>query len=99
MAKIELVVDRDRDMAFDTDGLLGVRLVSELNDRRTEEIVVDQPKGHPHTPLSDRDLLEKMTWLVPDSSLTPQRLLDLCTRLSTIEDVVKLIASCSVDRT
>ena len=52
MAKIELVIDPERDRAFDIEGLLGVRLVAELNDGRTEEIVVRQPRGHPETPFS-----------------------------------------------
>jgi 2-methylcitrate dehydratase PrpD len=64
MAKIELVIDPERDRAFNTQGILGVRLVAELNDGRTEEIIVQQPKGHPDAPLSDAELLEKMTWLV-----------------------------------
>ena len=86
MAKIELVIDPERDRAFDIEGLLGVRLVAELNDGRTEEIVVRQPRGHPETPLSEMELLEKMAWLLQASApaLRPQRLLDLCKRVSTV---------------
>jgi 2-methylcitrate dehydratase PrpD len=77
-----------------------VRLVAELNDGRTEEIIVQQPKGHPDAPLSDAELLEKMTWLVETAApaLAPLRLLDLCHRLSTTEDVVALIESCNIER-
>lgn len=79
--------------AFDTQGNLGVRLVAALTDGRTEEIVVRQPKGHPDAPLSDAELLEKMTWLLPSS---PARLLDACNRPSTSEDVDELVESCRV---
>jgi 2-methylcitrate dehydratase PrpD len=51
-------------------GLLGVRLVAELNDGRSEEIVVRQPKGHPDAPLSDAELQEKLTWLLPPAAKT-----------------------------
>ena len=100
MAKIELVIDPARDRAFDTEGILGVRLVAELNDGRTEDIVVHQPKGHPDAPLSDADLLEKMTWLLqpPATPLAPRRLLDLCNRLATVEDVAELVESWRVER-
>jgi 2-methylcitrate dehydratase len=100
MAKIELVIDPARDRAFDTEGILGVRLVAELNDGRTEEIIVRQPKGHPDAPLSDAELLQKMTWLVESAapSLAPVRLLNLCHRLSTIEDVEKLVDSCNIEQ-
>ena len=100
MAKIELVHDPERDRAFDTRGILGVRLVVELTDGRTEEIIVHQPKGHPDAPLSDAELLEKMGWLLEDLAPpdTPMRLLDLCTRLSTAEDVQELIELCQVTR-
>ncbi|MGE5216543.1 MAG: MmgE/PrpD family protein [Chloroflexota bacterium] len=101
MAKIELVLDPARDKAFDAKGALGVRLVAELHGGRTEEIIVQQPKGHPDAPLSDADLLGKMTWLLqtPASALKPQRLLDLCNRLSTVDDLVELVESCRVKRT
>jgi 2-methylcitrate dehydratase len=101
MAKIELVIDPERDRAFDAQGILGVRLVAELKDGRTVEIVVDQPKGHPDAPLSDAELLEKMTWLMHPGlpALTPQRMLDLCNRLSTADDIVELVESCRVEPT
>ena len=101
MAKIALVIDPARDRAFDTEGILGVQLVAELNDGRTEEIIVHQPKGHPDAPLSDVDLLEKMTWLMATEApaLSPQRLLELCNRLSTIDDVEDLVQICRVEET
>ena len=100
MAKIELVIDPERDRAFDIEGLLGVRLVAVLNDGRTEEIVVHQPRGHPEAPLNETELLEKMTWLLQTSApaLEPQRLLNLCNRLATVEDVVELIDCCRVEQ-
>jgi 2-methylcitrate dehydratase len=96
MAKIELVNDPERDRALDLEGILGVRLVAELADGRTEEIVVRQPKGHPDVPLSDAELLEKLTWLLEGlaPAETPTRLLDLCSRLSTVEDVQELVETC-----
>jgi hypothetical protein len=54
---------------------------------------VRQPKGHPEAPLSDPELLDKMTWLLPSS---PARLLEACHRLSTIEDVENLVELCRV---
>ena len=98
MAKIELVIDPQRDRAFDTEGILGVRLVGEMNDGRLDEVVVRQPRGHPDAPLSDAELLEKMTWLLqtPAPALKAQRLLDLCNRLSTVDDVEELIALCRI---
>ena len=85
---------------MDTGGVLGVRLVAELNDGRTEEVIVRQPKGHPDAPLSDAELIEKMTWLVETAApaLAPQQMLDLCSRLSTVKDVEKLIESCNIER-
>jgi len=59
MAKIELIINPERDRAFDAEGILGVRLVAELNDGRTEEIVVHQPKGHPDAPLSSLESRER----------------------------------------
>jgi 2-methylcitrate dehydratase len=96
MAKIELLIDPERDSAFDAEGMLGVRLVAELIDGRIEEIDIHQPKGHPDAPLSDANLLEKMTGLLSTAApaLTPQRLLDLCRRLSTVEDLAKLLDNC-----
>ncbi len=101
MAKIELIINPERDRAFDAEGILGVRLVAELNDGRTDEIIVQQPKGHPDAPLNDADLLEKMIGLLqtPASKLEPQRLLDLCNRLSTVEDIAALVENCRVEQT
>ena len=99
MAKIELVVDSEMDEAFATRGILGVQLVAELNDGRTEEVAVSQPKGHPDAALSDAELLEKMTQLMQAPALAPQRLLDSCHRLSNVADVEKLVESCRLDPT
>jgi 2-methylcitrate dehydratase len=99
MAKIELAIDSEMDEAFKTRGMLGVRLITELNSGQTEEIVVGQPKGHPEAPLSDAELLEKMSWLMKPkaSSVTPQQLFELCNLLSSSEDVQQLIASSRID--
>jgi 2-methylcitrate dehydratase len=100
MSKIELVRGPERDRALDEERILGVRLVAELNDGRLEEAVVHQPKGHPGSPLSDAELLEKMTSLLEGvaSADTPRRLLDLCNRLSTREDVKDLIEASRLQR-
>jgi HD superfamily phosphodiesterase len=47
------------------------------------------------------ELLEKMAWLLQASApaLKPQRLLDLCKRVSTVEDIVELIDCCRVEQT
>ena len=92
MSKIELVREPERDRAMDKDGILGVRLVAELTDGRVEEAVVRQPKGHPDAPLSDAELLEKMTSLLDGVAPadTPRRLLALCSHLSTPEDLKAL---------
>ena len=101
MGKIELVIDPERDKAFDTEGILGARLVAEMDDGRIEEVVVRQPRGHPDAPLSDADLLEKMTGLLHTTApaLKPQRLLELCNGLSTVEDVAELVESWRVELT
>jgi 2-methylcitrate dehydratase len=101
MAKIELVQDRERDAALDTRGILGVRLVAELVDGHAEEVIIPQPKGHPDAPLSDAELLEKITWLLEEVAPadTPKRLLNLCNRLSTAEDVEELVKTCRLKQT
>ncbi|MGH7825714.1 MAG: MmgE/PrpD family protein [Candidatus Binatia bacterium] len=101
MAKIELVRDPERDRALDTNGILGVRLLVELTDGRTEEITVHQPKGHPDAPLSDAELLEKMNWLLKGLAPTdtPAQLLESCNRLSSAEDARELIETCRISGT
>lgn len=100
MAKIELVRDAERDRALDAQGILGVQLVAELIDGRTEEIIVHQPRGHPDQPLSEAELVQKMTWLLEDlvPPDTPGRLLGLSSRLSTPEDVNGLVEACHVTK-
>ena len=98
MSRIELVVDPERDRAMSEDGLLGVRLVAELEDGSTEEVDVHQPKGHPDASFDEADVLNKMTWLLEDVAApdTPRRLMSLCQRLSSREDVTALIDACRV---
>ena len=100
MSKIELVHESGRDEALDRDGVLGVRLVAELEDGRIQEMEVHQPKGHPDAPLSDADLLEKMTWLLEDVAPpnTASRIFDICGRLSSPEDVTALVEACRLPR-
>jgi 2-methylcitrate dehydratase len=97
MAKIELVVDPHWDSVFAAGGTPGVRLVAELLDRRTEEIIVRRPRGHPDAPLSEAELLEKIGWLLQDRApaLKPRRLLELCDGLSNVDDVEEFIAQWS----
>jgi 2-methylcitrate dehydratase PrpD len=101
MARIELVEDPEMNRAFDTLGILGVRLVADLLDGTTEEIVVHQPKGHPDSPLTEAALLEKVTWLLDGlaPAQTPRQLLDLCNHLVTAKDVEQLVEACAVTPT
>jgi hypothetical protein len=48
--------------------------------------------------LSDAELLEKITWLLEGlaPAHTPGRLLEICNRLSTAEDIQQLIETCKV---
>jgi 2-methylcitrate dehydratase len=98
MAKIQLVEEPERNRSLDLEGKLGVRLIAELIGGGVEEIIVEQPKGHPTAPLTDADLLEKMTWLLEGvaSADTAERLLALCLRLSTVDDIKQLIDACRV---
>jgi 2-methylcitrate dehydratase len=98
MEKIELVNDSEWNRSLDTEGILGVRLTAELTDGTEEEYNVRHPKGHPDAFLSDAELLEKMTWLLDGiaPAHTPERLLDLCRRLSTVDDVNQLVDLCKV---
>jgi len=100
MAKIELHRDPEKDRALDTEGILGVRLVAELADGRVEEVIVHQPRGHPDAPLSEAELAQKMTLLLEDLAPpdAPGRLLELCSRLSTPEDVNELVEACRVTK-
>jgi 2-methylcitrate dehydratase len=98
MSKIELVEEPERNRALDSEGILGVRLVAKLLDGSEQEIAIHQPKGHPDAPLSDAELLEKVTWLLDGvaPAQTGERLSALCTRLSTVADVRQLIEACKV---
>jgi len=100
MAKIELHRDPEKDRALDAAAILGVRLVAELADGRVKEVIVHQPRGHPDAPLSEAELAQKMTWLLGDlvPPDAPGRLLELCSRLSTPEDVNELVEACRVTK-
>ena len=73
--------------------------MAELRDGRAEEAVVHQPKGHPDAPMSDDELLAKMTWLLEDVAPggTPQRIFELCATMSTKDDLDALLAACRLD--
>ncbi len=98
IAKIELIEEPERNLALDAEGMLGVRLVAELTNASAKEITVHQPKGHPDAPLKEPELLDKMTWLLEGvaPAHTPERLVDVCGRLSTAEDVQQLAETCNV---
>ena len=98
-SRIELVREDERDEAHARHGIMGVRLVAELRDGRAEEAVVHQPKGHPDAPMSDDELLAKMTWLLEDvaPSGTPERIFELCATMSTKGDLDALLAACRLD--
>ena len=98
MQKIELVLDRERDLAFMERGVLGVGVEAELTDGRTESIDVRQPRGHPDTPFGQEDLMRKLSWLVEDVAApgTARRLIELCNGMSTKEDLITLINACSI---
>jgi 2-methylcitrate dehydratase len=100
LKKINLIIDPDRDRAFCEQSVLGVRLLAELRDGRTEEVIVHQPKGHPEAPLTEAELLQKFTWLIADvaPALKPERLLDLCMTLSTARDLEAILQSCEVEQ-
>lgn len=98
MSKITLVNDPERNQALDDAGLLGVRLVARLDGGGSQELMIHQPKGHPDTLLSDDELLNKMTWLLEGIAPagTAARLIELCSRLSTVGDVKRLVELCDV---
>ena len=95
-SRIELVREPERDEAYAQRGIMGVRLVAKLTDGRSEEAVVHQPKGHPDAPMSDDELLAKMTWLLEDvaPSGAPERIFDLCQTMTTRDDLDALLAAC-----
>ena len=85
MDRIELVVDLDRDRDFIDNGVFGVRLEARMSDGRSESVEIRQPTGHPDNPMTDQQLLDKMTWLtsglVEDD--VPRRIFDLCMSMDT----------------
>jgi 2-methylcitrate dehydratase len=98
LEKIVLVEEPERNRALDDQGVLGVRLVAEPTAGRAQEVILDQPRGHPDAPLNDAELLHKLTWLLEGiaPAHTATRLLELCYRLSSGDDVKQLIAACNV---
>lgn len=92
MAKLNLIQEPDRDRAFNDDGILGVRLDAELDDGSIVTAEVEQPRGHPDAPLTDAELLKKMSWLLQDGArtVTEEAVFETCATLSTTSDVREL---------
>ena len=76
----------------------GVRLEASLSGGRAETVHVHQPKGHPDDPMTDDQLIAKLTWLTeavaPDS--LPASLFDHCMNMSTHDDLNKLTELCAL---
>ena len=98
MARVQLVVDPDQQRLFEQEARLGCRLVAATRSGRRDEVLVDQPTGHPDRPLSNEELLGKMESLVA-SRLGPgaaQRLLEVCLALphaATVRDVIATVTA------
>ena len=99
MRRIDLVVDPQRERQFVQDGALGVELTAHLANGSVLRAEVRQPKGHPDAPLTDDELLAKMRWLTEDVAPggAAERILDLCMRLESADDIRALIAACDLD--
>ena len=98
MDRITLVVDPDMDAAFAERNIYGVRLEAALTGGRSELIQVHQPKGHPDDPMTDDELIAKLSWLTepvaPDS--LPSDLFDLCMNMASEGDLGRLSGLCAV---
>ena len=98
MDRIELVVDPDRDKEFTENGIFGVGLEARMTGGRSESIEIRQPSGHPDNPMTDRQLLDKMTWLtsgVVDDDV-PLGIFELCMSMDTAADLARLVDLCKV---
>ena len=98
MQKIELVHEKERDLAFIERGVLGVRVEATLTDGRMETVEIHQPRGHPDAPFGKEDLERKITWLVEDVAAPgdARRLIELCNGMSTSKDLNSLIETCKI---
>ena len=98
MDRIELVVDPERDRDFADNGVFGVGLEARIRDGRSESVEIRQPTGHPDNPMTDSQLLDKMSWLtsglVEDD--VPGRIFDLCMSMQNADDLDRLIELCMV---
>ena len=101
MDRIRLIVDPERDRAFVEDGVFGVRLEAELRGGRSEAVEVIQPKGHPDDPLTDNELIAKMSWLLDGivNDRVPADLFDVCMNMTTESDIDRLTDLCTVGTT
>ena len=98
MDKIHLVQDQARDSDFLEKGILGVRVEAQLTNGQTQVVEIHQPRGHPDAPFTQQDLKRKLEWLVEDVSPpgTADRLIKICTQMSTKNDLTALIEACKV---
>ena len=98
MDRIELVVDPERDRDFAENGVFGVRLEARMSDGDSESIEIRQPTGHPDNPMTDHQLLDKMTWLTSGlvEEEVPGHIFDLCMNMDGDTDLTRLIELCKV---
>ena len=98
MDRITLVVDPELDRAFTERGVFGVRLKAALSGGRAEIVQIHQPKGHPDDPMTNEELIAKISWLteaVAPETL-PASLFDHCMSMSTQADLNKLTELCAL---
>ena len=98
MDRIQLVVDTERDRDFVDNGVFGVRLEARTKDGRTESVEIRQPTGHPDNPMTDQQILDKMTWLTSGlvEEEVPGLIFNLCMNMDTAADLTRLIDLCTV---
>ena len=98
MDRIRLIVDTERDRSFVDQGLFGVLLEADLSGGRSEAIEVLQPKGHPDDPMSDDELITKMSWLLEGivDDRVPADLFDICMNMISTSDLNRLTDLCTV---
>ena len=98
MDRIQLVVDPERDTDFVDNGVFGVGLEARMSDGRSESVEIRQPTGHPDNPMTDHQLLDKMTCLTSGlvEEEVPGLIFDLCMNMDGDTDLTRLIELCKV---
>lgn len=99
MDRIRLVEEPERERARVEKRIIGCHLTVSLRDGRTLSIEVEQPRGHPDAPMTDEQLLSKLTELLaphapPDA---PARLLAVCRDLvgaPSLDPLLAVVRSC-----